>query len=220
MSGHISTHTFICLYTILAFGYFFALFITVLAHRDMYDNIWKETIYTVAWLESGVDSAIARIDKDLEKAKRGKDWDAQSGEGEVDPYTGNTDDIETASARVRRFLSAKPVDEPAPWAKQAPNKRGVDRPFSRTTAPATTPAPGPEKTLPPTPLNIASPKGNTSSRFIEKFRESRMLSRFELPSLYGSQFPPTFNAPTSPNPDQPIPRPPTAQWVRADDIRR
>lgn len=123
----------------LAFGYFFALFITVLAHRDVYDNIWKETIYTVAWLESGVDGAISRIDKDLEKAKRSKDWDVQSGEGDVDQY-----DMETASAKVRRFLSAKPRDEPAPWAQQLPVKRGVDRPFSRTATPAATPAPGTE----------------------------------------------------------------------------
>lgn len=213
-----------------AFGYFFALFITALAHRDLYDNIWKETIYTVAWLESGVDGTIARIDKDLEKAKRGKDWDTQSAD-DVDPYGVYAEDIETASARVRRFLSAKPRDEPAPWAKQVPVKRGVDRPFSRNPTPAATPAPGMNKGLPPTPLNITSPKSNTSSRFIEKFRESKMLSRFELPSLYGNHFmsssntngaPPPFEMPTSPNRDldQPITRPPTSQWVRAEDIKR
>jgi hypothetical protein len=217
----------------IAFGYFFTLFITVLAHREMYDNIWKETIYTVAWLESGVDRVIARVDQDLEKAKRSaKNWDQQSGYDDEDPYGGYTGDVDTASARVRRFLSAKPRDEPAPWAKQAaPVKRGVDQPFSRTNTPAGTPALATNKGLPPTPLaNVAGPKSNTSSRFIEKFRESRILSRFELPSLYGNHFMNSFNtngapgvlSPTSPkhDMDKPIPLPPTSQWVRAEDIRR
>ncbi|KAF5315739.1 hypothetical protein D9611_004603 [Ephemerocybe angulata] len=207
--------------SMITFAYFFSLLITVLAHREICDDIWKETIYTMAWFESGIDRVVAkaraaRLDRDVEKGKSSSDWDVESAQ-EEDPYGGYFDDIESSSARKKQFATPETNTAPAaaPWANEVPIRRGKDTPFSVNSTPATM-----AKALPP------APKSNASSRFIERFRESRILSRFELPSLYGTHFmnngSTPFQPPTSPNHDvdKPIPLPRLSQWVRADDHSR
>lgn len=178
-------------------------------------------------LDSPVDRAIAKVDRDLEKANGRNAWDAES--VDENPYSSYLDEIESTSARKKKH-TPQPSSESAPWANNIPMKRGVDKPFSVTSAmptPATTHA-----SLPPTapvpPLKVGgSMKTTSSSRFIERFRESRILSRFELPSLYGGHFnsfsPPAQTQafpPTILDHDKPIPKPRLSEWVRADDIRR
>ncbi|RXW18888.1 hypothetical protein EST38_g6982 [Candolleomyces aberdarensis] len=213
---------------LLSFGYFFSLFITAFGRREFSENIWAETVYTMMRLDSSIDRTIAKVDRDLEKAKaKSQAWDAESVDDE-NPYAGYLDDIESTSARKKKH-SPQPSSASAPWAQSVPMKRGVDKPFSVTSAmptPATT-----ANSLPPTapvpPLKIGGSQKTSSSRFIERFRESRILSRFELPSLYGSHFN-SFSPPAATQAfpstvfdhDQPIPKPRLSEWVRADDIRR
>lgn len=215
--------------TLLSFGYFISLFITALAHRALCENIWKETIYTVVWFQSGIDRAISRIDQDLEKAnakKRKESDDDEDDTDEVeDPYVRFFAEMDSAATVKKRFAAKDPeFNATAPWAQQAPIRRGVDTPFSTVTSPTTAVS----KNLPPIPAEKAQGGAKGNSRFIEKFRESRILSRFELPSLYGTHFTNNGNAPfsmpTSPttnqDADKPIPLPHVSEWVRAEEHRR
>lgn len=179
-------------------AYFAALFITALAHRRAYPYIWSQSPYDIDWFS----------------------------------YTGNDRNITTPSKRWTRDLDdtedlaneegEKPasIASKAPWAQAKNVRRGIDSPFSKRTDVETTPMTMPLRFQPKAAAPQASRRTLSGSRFIEPFKESRMLSRPESTSNFHSHhtnrvalFPPTIT-----DHDLPIPLPRLSEWIRADAI--
>ncbi|EAU88615.2 hypothetical protein CC1G_04321 [Coprinopsis cinerea okayama7 len=196
---------------VISFAYFFTFFITVLAHRIAVANIWAETVYSVSWFDIG--PAHPRI----QIQKGDSFWERESIRSHI--HGASFSDIESAKGIFET------VEVTAPWAKDVPLKRGVDAPFSLSSTrntPATSPA-FTSKTLPPIPsFRLSTPRGTFSpSRFVERFRESRVLSRAETPTQFGRHLV-RDNAPFPSavvDHDQPIPKPRGCEWVRADALK-
>lgn len=203
--------------SLVSFSYFLALFFTSMAHVRDDPELWSKTMYTVGWFNS------PRASSKQQPQKRANDiWEEKPHE-EENPYSRYLDDIESTSSRKLKAQSID-TDIPAPWARVTNVRRGVDAPFAKRDgglSTQTSPQSMGEKSLPLTPIYAkmqASKTGTVGSRFIEKFRESRVLSRSETPSQYGSHFMTTDYPPVIDH-DLPIPLPRLSEWVRADALR-
>ncbi|TFK29840.1 hypothetical protein FA15DRAFT_608654 [Coprinopsis marcescibilis] len=198
---------------LLCFGYCFTLLISVLAHRTVVPDIWGETIYTVNWFYADSTSPIqlpigeSRWEKEYSKSHS---------------RVGSLDDLESGSLRQKHFSIDRSTDVVAPWAQEKNHKRGVDSPFSVSKPLADSPAYA-TKTLPlvPSSYRLSTPRTSLSpSRFVERFRESRILSRNETPSQFGKHLIKKDGGPSFPTTiadhDRPIPLPRLSEWVKAD----
>lgn len=172
-------------------------------------------MYTVDWFNSS---------KAFQPQERADIWEEKPHE-EENPYSRYLDDIESTSSRkLKADISA--TDIPAPWARVNNVRRGVDPPFATRDgggmSTQTSPRSMGEKTLPLTPIYMkmqsSKTAGTVGSRFIEKFRESRVLSRSETPAQYGTHFMTTDYPPVVDH-DLPIPLPRLSEWVRADALK-
>ncbi|KAF8797932.1 hypothetical protein BYT27DRAFT_7203618 [Phlegmacium glaucopus] len=190
--------------SILFLAYFLTLFITTMAHRYLYPDIWKRSMYGVAWF--GRSHEI--ISKD------------------VDPYIDHYADIESSSARKRLYPISDPIENVAPWATNRV-RRGVDPPFSRqpikgTSSNRSSPTGSTSdlsNSFPSYPNKSA--KVDTGSRFIEKFRESTLLARSESLEHFVANYQTRQDSfpPSVLDVDAPIPLPRLSEWVRADALR-
>ncbi|RDB20965.1 hypothetical protein Hypma_011509 [Hypsizygus marmoreus] len=189
--------------SITLFTYFLVLFITTMAHIGDYRDIWSQTVYSIDWFNPEEPTSWN------EKKNRHSDSDADS-------WSHYMDDIEVS----RRSLGCSDDNEKAPWARSI--RRGIDAPFKRQDHPpsARSSPSATHTTLPLTPLKVQS-RSIAGSRFIETFRESRVVARSEAPSQYGlhftnrqEPFPPHVE-----NHDLPIPLPRLSEWIRADAIK-
>ena len=203
---------------ITAFTYFLALFFTSMAHVRDDPELWRKTMYTVDWFNSARAS--------LKQPQGHTDiWEEKPHE-EENPYSRYLDDIESTSSHKLKVqsIAISATDTPAPWARVNNVRRGVDTPFAKRdggVSTQTSPQSLGDKTLPLTPIFTkmqSSKTGTVGSRFIEKFRESRVLSRSESPSQYGSHFM-TADYPPVIDHDLPIPLPRLSEWVRADALK-
>lgn len=170
---------------------------TTMSHTQMCPDIWSETVFSVNWFNHR-DTILS-----LEKG------------GEM-----SASDIDGVMAS-KSCLKLSDDCEKAPWAQGTNIRRGIDSPFkqpsplsSARSSRVTTPT-----SLPVAPLRIQA-RSTAGSRFIEKFRESKILSRSETPSQYGlhfenrvAPFPPRVE-----DHDLPIPLPRLSEWIRADAI--
>jgi len=191
--------------SILFLAYFLTLFMTTMAHKDLYSDIWRRSVYGVVWF--------GRSNENFSKSN-------VTSRLNLDPYIDHYEDIENSSARKRHHLISEPTKNAAPWAMN-PVRRGVDPPFSRqpkSTCSSPTVASS-ELILPSYPNKSA--KSETGSRFIEKFRESTLLARTESlddfvtnHQVRKDHFPPSVV-----DVDAPIPLPRLSEWVRADALR-
>ncbi|KAJ7710015.1 hypothetical protein B0H17DRAFT_250101 [Mycena rosella] len=202
-------HTFLvsAAWVTVAFAliYVAALITIVMVHKPMFPRIWSASASSVDWFchrELNADSL------------------------ENDTWTRYLSDIE--SSGKQRFTipdfgkptPTPPMMEKAPWAQNI--RRGVDDPFTlKAESDAASEANSFKlnAALPPLPLRVES-KG-VGSRFVERFRESQMITR-------STKGPPTpFPQPVAPTPfprcvddhDMPIPLPTNRSfWIRADSV--
>jgi hypothetical protein len=99
--------------------------------------------------------------------------------------------------------------EKAPWAASMSGniRRGVDQPFARRSDETAVERPE-SLALPPLPLRVEPKEKPAGSRFIERFRESQLLSRGASPFASHIQ-----------DHDQPIPLPRLSQWISAESLK-
>jgi len=185
--------------SILFLAYFLALFMTTMAHKHLYSDIWRRSIYGIAW-----------FGRSREISSKGDD----TGRLNVD----DSEDIEKSSARKQPSLISHPIEHTAPKAMNS-IRRGIDAPFSRkqnSIGSNSSSRRASTITLPSYP--DISAKFENGSRFIETFRESTLLARRSesLAHFVAYQVP---KNPFSLDVDAPIPLPRLSEWVGADVLK-
>lgn len=177
-------------------AYFLALFMATVAHKHLYSNIWRRSIYGIVW-----------FGQTHEISSKGND----AGRLNVD----NCEDVENSSARKQSFLISPPIEHTPPKAMNFVVRRGVDAPFSRKQNGTGSNSPSrivSTITLPSFPNKSAKPENG--SRFIEKFRESarsESFAHFVANQVTKDPFPLDIDAP--------IPLPRLSEWVGADALK-
>ncbi|KAJ6455684.1 hypothetical protein C8R45DRAFT_584737 [Mycena sanguinolenta] len=178
----------------------------IMLHKSMFPEIWSASAPSVDWF----------VHRQL---------DANSLDN--DSWTRYLGDIESSAMQKQPFANIsesgtrpatpKPTyNEKAPW---APNgiRRGVDEPFTfRTESDIASEAPSTlssklNAALPPLPLRVKTKAKSAGSRFIERFRESR------VPVHPSQQEPTTSFPPGVDDHNMPIPLPRRSEWVRANN---
>jgi hypothetical protein len=195
--------------SILSLAYFLALFVTIMAHKSIYPDIWKRTVYTIEWF--------GRPQERPSNEKIVRNFLENSPLSNEDPYRDYYEDIESTAARKIHYPIRDSIDQATPWGPTV--RRGIDHPFTRPMSNRSSPIPQRlNLPLPSLPDRSAGAGAGVGSRYLEKFRESNILSRSESPMQYtrhyhthNSSFPPSVA-----DLDKPIPLPELSEWVRAD----
>lgn len=189
------------------------LFVTAIAHISLYPDIWLRSVYDVEWFSQPVQLPRTQEPQnvDLEKAQDNY---------RVDPYR----DPYFESGKRTFARDTMLTDVSAPWAVQSSRsiRRGVDHPFARR--PTGDFGSKRSTALPSLPQRSVTSGGMSTmsgSRFVEKFRESGVLTRQETPSqylerLYASRGDDRSFPKGVIDMDQPIPLPQRSEWVNAD----
>ncbi|KAF9001861.1 hypothetical protein BDQ17DRAFT_555105 [Cyathus striatus] len=178
--------------------YFLTLFTAGVTHHRSYRNLWRTSIYSIKWFEGH--SALERGDLRLYYLDDRSSLRTQHEQNEKNP-------------------------EIAPWAESTKIRRGKDSPFQVADSLESVVMKHSDDRLPSLPPKLPtvdiSETARLGSRFIEKFRESRTLSRSESPIQYGAHFTESNSPfpPTVQNHDLPIPLPRLSKWVRADALK-
>ncbi|KAK0503150.1 hypothetical protein EDD18DRAFT_1136567 [Armillaria luteobubalina] len=197
-------------------AYVFSLFVAAVTHLYEHSSIWSKSVYTVPWFRStspevSSDGGSAH----MVAAKLGYGNDSWS------QYLG---DIASTGDRKRK------VAEKTHWADKTQIRRGVDDPFvkrgdgstsadsSRRSSEEISSPTFQSPRTPPTPPRAESKPESIGSRFIERFRESRILARpgqshFSIESFMTSG--PAFPRDVEDH-NKPIPLPRLSEWMRAD----
>jgi len=186
--------------SILFLAYFLALFMATMAHKHLYSDIWRRSIYGIVWFGGS-----------HEISSKGND----TGRLNVDNY----EDIENSSAQKQPSLISPPIEHTPMTSLKAVSsiRRGIDAPFSRkqnstgSTSSTRSSRMASTITLPSYPNKSA--KSENGSRFIETFRESRSES---FAQFVASQVP---KDPFPLDVDAPIPLPRLSEWVGADVLK-
>jgi len=183
--------------TILLLVYCSGLFVSILAHITAYPDIWHRSADSVNWFDLCPQA---------------------SPKSEEDTWTRYLNEIDSSSSRKKKF----PIDdaEKAPWATRD-IRRGVDDPFTKRDD--TTPAVPTLPTVPqPAQTKDTQSAKSVRSRFIERFCESKAVSRPDSVSYYGMHFVSQEGPFPSKveNQDLPIPIPRRlSDWIRADKCK-
>ncbi|KAJ7470662.1 hypothetical protein FB451DRAFT_1136071 [Mycena latifolia] len=182
--------------TVIAFIYVAGVIGAVMAHKPMYPAIWSVSASSVDWF----------VHRTLNADNL-----------EDDSWTRYLSDIESSAARKQRFAPSPAfgpmtTSEKAPWALNI--RRGVDEPFALKPESDTASEARSAKlnaALPPLPLRVETKEGKSAgSRFIERFRESQMITR---PAKGVTPFPQGVE-----DHNKPIPLPRWSSWIRADSV--
>jgi len=233
--------------SILYLAYFLALFMTTMAHTGLYSDIWRRSVYGVAWfgrsheVVSKSDAtgrlSVVNQNEDIENSSAQKQLNRMSDSlkttsvektlPNVDPYVNHSEDIENSSTRKQLHPVSDSVENTS--VENTPKttvRRGIDTPFSRH--PNGTCSNTSSPTISPTISSFTLPscldksaKSEVGSRFVETFRESTLLARSES----SEHFVANYQIPEDPLPpliidiDAPIPLPRLSEWVRADEIK-
>ncbi|KAJ6496576.1 hypothetical protein C8R47DRAFT_1114654 [Mycena vitilis] len=178
----------------------------VMLHKSMFPGIWSASALSVDWfVHRALDANNMENDSwtrylgDIESSTMRKQRFANSSDSEKAPWAQNI--------RLKSDL------EKAPWAQSI--RRGVDEPFSfRAESDTTSERRSITSTklnaaLPPLPLRVEPKAKPAGSRFIERFRESRITVRSS--QQVTTPFPSGVD-----DHDKPIPLPRRSEWIRAD----
>jgi hypothetical protein len=168
----------------------------------MFDDIWSQSPYEIDWFHLSGDKVSIVHPRASAESKSQR---------VVDSWCRFMNDVECTP--IKRKRAPSPVVDRAPWAENQKVRRGVDHPFARK------PEAIPPSTTPPLRVQPKAASQDTTSdhsRFLERFCESRTLSR--------PQSPPQLNhTARSPGPahdhDLPSPLPSLSEWMRADAIQ-
>lgn len=186
----------IWLKAIVTFTYFFTFLIAILSHRRTVKGIFSQSICCIDWFNAS----------QAHQVYLGKNtsWEKGSMRDDLES-TGSKEDL--------------PSNVVAPWGQERPVRRGVDTPFAVTSNRSCPTSPAQSKVLPALPaLRLSTSQAFSPSRFVERFRESRIVSRFETPSDFGKYMVKRDSQPFQPailDHDKPIPKA-GCEWVRAD----
>ncbi|KAK0450762.1 hypothetical protein EV421DRAFT_1774940 [Armillaria borealis] len=200
----------------LVLAYVFSLFVSAVTHSHEHSSIWSKSVYTVPWFRSTTpDASSDGGSSHTVAAKLGYGNDSWS------QYLG---DIASTGDRKRK------VAEKTHWADKTQIRRGVDDPFVKRSDDSTSANSSRRSSeeissptfqsprTPPAPPRAESKPQSIGSRFIERFRESRVLARpgqshFSMESFMtsGGAFPRDVD-----DHDKPIPLPRLSEWMRAD----
>jgi len=180
--------------------YFCVLIISALTHRRAFEDIWSQSPYEIDWFHQDGDKVSIVHPSAESKSHR-----------VVDSWSRFMNDVECNP--IKRKRAPSPVVDKAPWAENQKVRRGVDNPFARK--PETTP----QSTTPPLrvqPKAASQDLASDHSRFLERFCESRTLSRPQTPSQLNrtARLPDPLH-----DHDLPIPLPKLSEWMRADAIQ-
>lgn len=194
---------------VLALAYFLALFITAIAHKALYPDIWMRTVYSIDWFGQLQESPSSeKVVQDFLECSPRPD----------DPYFDHYNDIGSTAMRKKHYRIRDSVEEAVPWGS-VPIRRGIDPPFSRPGQMSNRSSPSlpPRLDLPSYPNRSVGAVGTMGSRYLEKFRESSVLSRAETPAQYTTHYlTHKDDFPTSvADLDQPIPLPRRSEWIKA-----
>jgi len=221
--------------SVLFLAYFLALFMTTMAHKGLYSDIWRRTVYGVVWFGRSHEivskgDVTGGLNEDIENSS------AQTQLNRISDSLKNTsvekappnvdyEDIENSSARKQLHPISDSVKNTS--VESTPKttnfvRRGIDAPFSRhpNGTCSTTSSPTISSfTLPSCPDKSA--KSEVGSRFVETFRESTSLARTESSkhSVANHQIPKDPLPPLVIDIDAPIPLPRLSEWVRADAMQ-
>jgi len=193
--------------SMLFLTYFLALFMTTMAHKCLYSDIWRRSVYEVVWFGPSHEiplksNAINHLDIDPY----------------IDPYY---EDIEDSSVREQPYTIYEPIEKTPPLATNH-IRRGIDPPFAlqpKSTRSNRSSSAVSNSSLPSYPNKSA--KSETGSRFIEKFRESTLLARSESLEHFVAKYQARQDSfpPSVADADAPIPLTRLSEWVRADALR-
>lgn len=196
--------------SVVSLAYFFTLFITTMAHKTLYPDIWMRTVYSINWFGQPPESPSSeKVVQDFLGCSPCLD----------DPYFDHYDDIGSTAMRKKNYRIRDSVEEAIPWAS-APIRRGIDPPFVRPgqLSSRSSPSLPPRLDLPSYPNRSVGTIGSAGSRYLEKFRESSVLSRTETPAQYTTHYlshKDSFPISVA-DLDQPIPLPRRSEWIKAD----
>ena len=177
-----------------------------MAHKQLYSNIWRRSIYEIVWFGQS-----HNISKE-------SDNDSVT----LDEDNNNSEDIEKSSAQKQSYISP-PIEHTPVTPPKATNsvRRGIDAPFRKLSSPGsirssrTMRRKASTMTLPSYPDKNA--KSEYGSRFIETFRESSTLVRSQSFADFVANKTPKDPFPFPLDVDAPIPLPRLSDWVGADD---
>jgi len=180
-----------------------------MAHKQLYSNIWRRSIYEIVWFGQS------------HEISSSKDDDSDTGPIDVD----NSEDIEKSSAQKQAYLISPPIEHTPVVPPKTSNsvRRGIDAPFRKLSSPSSNRSSRVMRrkasimTLPSYPERIA--KSENGSRFIETFRESSALARSQSFAEFVANKTPKDPFPFPLDVDAPIPLPRLSEWVGADEMK-
>jgi len=212
--------------SMLFLAYFLTLFMFTMAHKDLYSDIWRRSVYEIVWFGRpqdtfSKDNVTGRLSEDIENSSAQKQHSDPISISVVQITSVEDIDLENSLAQKRLSdATSNSVVETSSVAPKSTNsvRRGIDAPFSRQCSHRSSPTIS-SVTLPSCLKKRAN--SDDGSRFIETFRESRMLARPQSSEHvvanhqnHKGPFPPTVM-----NVDVPIPLPCLSEWVRADALK-
>ena len=181
-------------------AYFLALFMATMAHKHLYSDIWRRSIYEIVWF--GQSHKISSKGNDTGRLK-------------VDNY----EDIEKSSTQKQPSLISAPVEDTLPLPKATNSvRRGIDAPFQKQRNAGSNSSSRMASTI-TLPYPNKSAKSENGSRFIETFRESTLSARSESFAHFVASKAPKDPFPFPLDVDAPIPLPRLSEWVEADALK-
>jgi len=218
--------------SMLFLAYFLALFMTTMAHKGLYSDIWRRTVYGVVWFGRSHEIVFKgdvtdRLNEDIENSSAQKQLNRISDSltnTSVEKTPPNVDYEDIENSKQLHPISDSVKNTSVENTPKSTNfvRRGIDAPFARhpngTCSNITSPTFS-SFTLPSSPDKSA--KSEFGSRFVETFRESTSLARSES----SEHFVANHQIPKDPLPplvidiDAPIPLPRLSEWVRADAVQ-
>jgi hypothetical protein len=229
----------------LFLAYFLALFMATMAHKQLYSDIWRKSIYEIVWFGQSHNISSKNNDtgpfdednsEDIEKSSTQKQPYFISPPIERSPVTRpkaansvrrgvvapfQDIDIEKSSSQKQPYISP-PIEQTAVTPPKATNsvRRGVTTPFQKLNNTNSNESPRTVRrmaTLPYYPDKSA--KSENGSRFIETFRESTTLARSQSFKDFIASKTREDPFPFPLDVDAPIPLPRRSEWVGADALK-
>jgi len=184
--------------SILFLAYFLALLMATMAHKHLYSDIWRRSIYEIVWF--GQPHKVSLKDNDTGSLK-------------VDNY----EDIEKSSAQKQPSLISPPLEHTPPKATKSV-RRGIDAPFQKPSNTGSNSSSRMASTITLPSFPDKSAKSEIGSKFVETFRESALsVNRSESFAHFVANQVPKDPFPFPLDIDAPIPLPRRSEWVGADD---
>ena len=182
-------------------AYFLTLFMATMAHKYLYSNIWRRSIYEIAWFR--------RSDK---ISSKGND----TGGLEVDNC--DDSDIENPSALKQPYFISPPIEHTPPKVTNSV-RRGIDAPFRKQSSSGSNSSSRMALTIIRPSYPNKGAQSENGSRFIERFRESTLSARSESFAHFVASQVPKDPFPFPLDVDAPIPLPRLSEWVGADALK-